>query len=65
MIYEVLPKEKICAEYKIIKEKPLTVEYQRDLPLEECPQSVFGFNAPDAAAVMDWIRAVQFNRGKR
>ncbi len=65
VLYEVVPSQDICAQYEVIKEKPLTVKWIKDMRLAECPTSVVGFEASDAATVMDWIRSIQSNRGRR
>ena len=64
-IYEFNKGERVCIQYEIINNDPLTVDEGHILLENECPQGIMGFEYTDAANVFSWVRKVQKEAKKK
>jgi len=54
-LYRVNHIDKICEVYKINSDK-VSFKFDHDLPFDNCPTNIFGFNEEDSGKVTAWVR---------
>ncbi len=54
-LYRINHVDKICEVYKIDSDK-IHFKYDHELPFDNCPTNIFGFNEEDAGQVTAWAR---------
>ena len=62
-LYRVNHIDKICEIYKINPDK-VSFKFDHDLPFDNCPTNIFGFNEEDSGKVAAWVRR-QKNKYKK
>ncbi len=54
-LYRINHVEKVCEVYKIDSDK-IHFKYDHELPFDNCPENIFGFDEEDTGKVASWAR---------
>lgn len=62
-LYRINHVQKICEVYKINPDT-VRIKFDHELPFDNCPQNVFGFDEEDSGKIAAWIRRQKKKYGK-
>lgn len=54
-IYRINHLYNVCELYKL-NEKTVTIKFEKEIPFDDCPKNIYGFDEEDTAKVAAWIR---------